>query len=110
MSPRLLVLSIALLCLPAQAIDWPWQEEGEVRYDFCRGFTVASLNQSELGELSRTNLWLAWNYIVRQGPASLSLDAPDYISGMDQFTALVGSGDMQAIETIADGDCALGRN
>ena len=110
MSLRPLVLIIALVCLPAQAIDWPWQEQGEVRYDFCRGFTVASLNQSELGELSRTNLWLAWNYIVRQGPDALSLEAPDYLAGLEQLSSLVSSGDMQGIETIADGDCALGRN
>ena len=33
----------AALSLPAQAFDWPWQEEREVRYGYCKGFVVAGL-------------------------------------------------------------------
>ena len=34
---------LASMALPLQAADWPWQENREVRYGYCKGFVVAGL-------------------------------------------------------------------
>lgn len=115
MKARLFALSIATLtCLPAQAIDWPWQEEANVPYEYCRGFTAASLKQTDLGDLSRIDLWLAWNEIIREGPdlteAGTESGTEEYQSAFDQVVTLMKNGELQTIKDIAGGDCALGRN
>lgn len=111
MKARLLALSVAtLICLPAQAIDWPWQEQGSTPYEYCQGFTVASLHQTDLGDLSRIDLWLAWNEIIRNGPALAEAGMEQYQTGFDQVTTLMENDGLQTITDIAEGDCALGRN
>jgi hypothetical protein len=111
MNARLFALSIAtLISLPAHAIDWPWQEEGDIPYEYCKGFTVASLDQTDLGDLSRIDLWLAWNEIIRNGPELADAGAEQYQSAFDQVTALMENGELQTIKDIAGGDCALGSN
>ncbi len=74
---RLIVTAMiaAALSLPAQAIEWPWQKDREVRYGYCKGFVVAGLAEGPVPELSRTNLWLAWNVINRA-----ELPAGSYLS------------------------------
>jgi hypothetical protein len=100
----------AMLSLPAQAFDWPWQEEREVRYGYCKGFVVAGLAEGPVPDLSRTNLWLAWNTINRAELPEGSIQAEDYEAGRSGFAELLASGNSDSLLDVADGECALGRN
>ena len=50
----------AVIASPVQAIEWPWQQEKEARYGYCKGFVVAGLAEFPVQDLSRTNLWLGF--------------------------------------------------
>lgn len=96
--------------LPAQAFDWPWADKGEARYSYCKGFVVAGLGSLPVEKLSRTQLWLAWNTINREGiPPATAPDA-EYQAGHQQFRQLLEGGGLDQLRQLADGDCALGRN
>jgi hypothetical protein len=100
----------AALSLPAQAFDWPWQEEREVRYGYCKGFVVAGLAEGPVLDLSRTNLWLAWNSINRAELPEGSITVEDYESGRSGFSELLAAGNRDSLLEVADGECGLGRN
>ncbi len=100
----------AMLSLPAQAIEWPWQEEREVRYGYCKGFVVAGLAEGPVPDLSRTNLWLAWNTINRAELPPGSITDEDYEAGRSGFSELLSAGSNDSLLDVADGECALGRN
>ena len=100
----------AALSLPSQAFDWPWQEEREVRYGYCKGFVVAGLAEGPVVDLSRTNLWLAWNSINRAELPEGSITVEDYESGRSGFSELLAAGNPDSLLEVADGECGLGRN
>ena len=55
------MLSLALgltTVLPAHAFEWPWTEQREIRYGYCRGFTEGALASFPVERVSRTRLWL----------------------------------------------------
>ncbi|GAB3278421.1 hypothetical protein [Parahaliea aestuarii] len=103
-----------LLCaaasLPAAAFDWPWSDQGSTRYSYCKGFVVAGLGSLPVEQLSRTQLWLAWNTINREGIPPASAPDADYQSGHQQFNQLAAAGNLDQLRQLANGDCALGRN
>ena len=105
-----LILLAAALALPAQAYDWPWQSNQETRYGFCKGFVMAGLAEEQLGENSRIDLWLTWNYINRAELPEGSISKADFQQGRDQLTTLVANGNFQGIREITDSECYLGRN
>ena len=105
-----LLLLTAALAMPAQAYEWPWQSKQDVRYGFCKGFVMAGLAQSQLGDNSRIDLWLTWNYILRANLPEGSISEEDFQQGRDQLTALVTSGNFQGIREVTDQKCYLGRN
>lgn len=109
----LLLTAVTVLganALPASAFEWPWQEQGEVRYSYCKGFVVAALGDFPVQDLSRTQLWLAWNQINREGIAPATVPDSDYQAGYQQFHQWLGGGSLDQLRQLADGDCALGRN
>lgn len=113
-NPHRLGIALLLGCaaLPASAFDWPWQEEGSgnLRYSYCKGFVVAALGANPVEQLSRTDLWLAWNTINREAiPPDTAPDA-DYQSGHQQFEQLLANNNLGQLRDVANGDCALGRN
>ncbi|TXS95250.1 hypothetical protein FV139_04945 [Parahaliea maris] len=96
--------------LPAQAFDWPWAEKSEARYSYCKGFVVAGLGSLPVEKLSRTQLWLAWNTINREGIPPATEPDGEYQAGHQQFRQLLEAGSLDQLRQLADGDCALGRN
>ena len=99
-----------VIASPVQAIEWPWQEEKETRYGYCKGFVVAGLAEFPVPDLSRTNLWLAWNDVNRKELSSEAVNVQDYESGRSEFDSLLASSNRDQLLAIADGECALGRN
>ncbi len=61
-------------------------------------------------DLSRTNLWLAWNTINRAELPPGSITDEDYEAGRSGFSELLSSGSNDSLLDVADGECALGRN
>ncbi len=109
-SLRAAAAALAVSCsLPAAAFEWPWSHHKEVKYSYCKGFVVAALG-NETSELSRTDLWLAWNDINRNGVPTNTAWNDDYTAGFQQFHSLQSQGDSEQLKGIANGDCALGRN
>jgi hypothetical protein len=107
MSKYLAAFVMSVLAASASA-QWPWEDNDEVRSDYCRGFIVAGLGELPVEALSRTHLWLGWNVLTRGGIVETS--AEEYSLGKQQFVDLSSSGDLQSLQGIADGECALGRN
>ena len=101
---------LASMSLPLQAADWPWQEDREVRYGYCKGFVVAGLAEEPVTDLSRTNLWLAFNSINRAELSEGTIADEDVEAGRVRFNELLASADTQALLNVADGECGLGRN
>ncbi|WP_116365360.1 hypothetical protein [Parahaliea mediterranea] len=103
-------LLLTAASLPAAAFDWPWHEQGGERYSYCKGFVVAGLGNLPVEQLSRTHLWLAWNTINREGISPSAAPDADYQSGHQQFNQWLAAGNLDQLQQLADGDCALGRN
>lgn len=105
-----LVVLGAALALPAQAYDWPWQSQKDVRYGYCKGFVIAGLAEDQLGMTSRVDLWLTWSHILRAQFSDDSITDTDFQEGRDRLTALVANADYQGIRDVADQECYLGRD
>ena len=101
---------MAVVALPAQAFDWPWQDAADVRYGYCKGFVVSGLAEQRVQDLSRTNLWLSWNEINRADLAEGAITLEDYQMGQAEFANLRSSGSDTALMDIANDDCGLGLN
>lgn len=98
------------ITLPAQAFDWPWAQQAEVDYSYCKGFVVAALGDVPVDRLSRTQLWLAWNTINRDAIAPATAPDAAYQNGYEQFHQWLAGGSLDQLRQVANGDCALGRN
>jgi len=104
------VLFTAAFALPAQAVDWPWQSQGDTNYGFCKGFALAGLANNQIGSSSRTDLWLTWNYIGRAEMPEGGISETDLEQGKDRFLTLIASGDFESIREVKESQCYLGRN
>ena len=104
---RAMALCGLLMPLSVQAWEWPWEEQREVRHGYCKGFVVGGLAAFPVQDLSRTQLWLAWNYLNRDAEM---IPTDDYSTGRGEFDQLLASGDTTQLLDIANGECALGRN
>lgn len=105
-----LVVLGAALALPAQAYEWPWQSQKDVRYGYCKGFVTAGLAEEQLGMISRVDLWLTLNHILRAQFSDESISDTDFQEGRDRLAALAANADYQGIRDVADQECYLGRN
>lgn len=109
---RFFIPALASLALtaPALAFDWPWKEEREVRYGYCKGFTVAGLAALPIEDLSRTDLWLSWNHINRATLPEGSITQENYAAGADAFRQMAAAGNRQQLLEIAGEECDLASN
>jgi hypothetical protein len=102
----ILVLTVA----NAAAMDLPWQDPAPTQQpQYCKGFVVSGLDSKLVSGNSRTELWLAWNYLIREGSPEQSAAAGDYPAGRIAFQNVADSTAADAILRDADGDCGLGR-
>ena len=102
------VLALVFSSSSALAIQWPWEEPTETRIEYCRGFLAKSLGAFPVAGLSRVQLWLSWNEVVRLTPAEFDTGDTEYQEGRAFFDAKLEAGNTQAIIDEADGACALG--
>ncbi len=75
----------AALSFPVQAFDWPWQNRQTVDYSFCKGFVYAGLGSVPVENLSRIQLWLAWNEVVKLTPTAFDTQDAQYLEGRSFF-------------------------
>ncbi len=104
----LLAVLLTFTSVSASAIQWPWQDPPETRLEYCRGFLATSLGAFPVDGLSRIQLWLAWNEVVKLTPTAFDTQDPQYVEGSSFFNSMLETGNTQAIIDTADGSCALG--
>jgi hypothetical protein len=113
MTRILLALTLTLTAASAGATTWPWQDPPPVEPpEYCKGFVLGGLASHELSGKSRTDLWLAWNYVIRSGALDQTVAANEYQQGRAQFQEVADAAAAKAVLQQADGDgaCGLGRS
>lgn len=111
-----MIRKIALPCIlavtaaHAVAMDLPWQAAAPLEQpQYCKGFVVGGLDSKHVSGMSRTELWLAWNYLIREGAQQPGAAAGDYPAGRAAFQNASDTAAADAIVQGASGDCGLGR-
>ncbi len=105
MKPFIAACTLTLTAFSATThAAWPWEDSGEDRPDYCRGVIVAGLAEFPIEDLSRTNLWLGWNGLTRNGIHDASTE--QYQQGKQAFADLLASGDLESLRQLAQADCA----
>ena len=105
-----LPLILALTAGNAVAMDLPWDDPVPVQQpQYCKGFVVSGLDSKLVSGMSRTELWLAWNYLIREGAAQPGEPAGDYQAGRNAFGSASDTAAADAILLDANGNCGLGR-
>jgi hypothetical protein len=117
----------------AGAVDWPWQTATPTEpLQYCKGFVAGGLDSTLISGMSRTELWLAWSYVIRaditatQGTAvatdntaidgsttnvaTTELASNEYQSGVAQFSTLANATSAETILHDKTGDCGIGRS
>lgn len=103
-------LALATVLWPASALafQWPWQEPPEPRVEYCRGFLATGLGSFPLEGLSRIQLWLAWNEVVKLSPGAVDTAAGQYVEGREFFNSMREAGNTRAIIDEVYRSCAVG--
>jgi len=73
------------------------------------GFLVGGLASNQVGGMSRTDLWLAWSYLIRSGALDHSSAVNEYKSGQEQFQNAPDAVAAESILQAAQDDCGLDR-
>lgn len=117
----------------AGAVDWPWQTATPAEpLEYCRGFVAGGLDSKLISGMSRTELWLAWSYVIKtdftaakgadvatgnvaidgstSNVASTALASNEYQSGVAQFSKLANATSAETILHDKTGDCGIGRS
>jgi hypothetical protein len=110
MIKTLLTLMLALTSLNASAVDWPWQDTTvNEPLEYCKGFVVGGLASKQVAGMSRTELWLAWSYVIRSGGLDHRAAEKEYQAGQEQFQNTPDAASAESILQKEAGDCGLGR-
>jgi hypothetical protein len=110
MMRNFLTLIFTFTAASASAIDLPWQHAAlNETPQYCEGFVTGGLASREVGGVSRTDLWLAWSYVIRSGTLNFNAVGDEYQAGWDQFQNTPGTATAQSVVQKADGECGLGR-
>ena len=110
MTRALFTLILVLAATRASATQWPWEEPVSSRSpEYCKGFVVGGLGSKEVSGTSRTDLWLAWNYVIRGGALDQTAAPNDFKAGLAQFDNAPDTTAANSIVQQADGNCGLGR-
>lgn len=112
MKKLMLVLFLAASASGANAGGWPWGTYSmEEPVDYCKGLVLGGLSSNQVAGVSRTDLWLAWSYLVRSGPLSHNeATSAEFQTGRDLFSSTVDAATQQQHMDDADGTCGLGRS
>jgi hypothetical protein len=110
MTRFLLILALTVTATSASAASWPWQSSSVERPDYCKGFILSGLTSTQAEGSSRSDLWLAWNYLVRTSAVGGGYGTDEYKAGHAQFTSMLDSADVASILDDVDGTCGLGRS
>ncbi len=102
---KYLMIALAIVALPAQAFDWPWEKKPQENYSYCKGFVHSGLASTAMTDGARIKLWMDWNSATRAQIAHGELDQAQYDAGMNSFSALLASNDTDGILEVVDGDC-----
>lgn len=106
-----LILILAATTGVANASGWPWQDSKQDDLDFCTGLVVGGLASDRMEGVSRTDLWLAWGYLIRSaGALNHDSSTADFTAGRDQFSDTVDATAQLANLDDADGSCGFGRS
>ena len=110
MTRTLVILILSLACASAGAVEWPWQDSAVGKPpEYCKGFVVGGLGSRQVEGMSRTDLWLAWSYVIRSGGLSQSTAQNEFQAGLEQFQTVADAAAAESILQQADGNCGLGR-
>lgn len=111
MTRTLLALILTLTTASAGASTWPWEEPvSEEPPEYCKGLVIGGLASKQVSGTSRTDLWLAWNYVIRSGALDQTVAASEYQQGRAQFEQVADAAAAEAVLQKSDGDCGLGRS
>lgn len=108
-----LTFLLTMAAASASAMNWPWQDPAqEEPPEYCKGFVVGGLASMQVSGMSRTDLWLAWNYVTRSGIVGTTMAIPEFKAGLDKFETVADStaANQMVADANAEGDCGLGRS
>lgn len=109
---RALVTLILLFATTAgaRAVECPWQTSAEHQPpEYCKGFVVGGLASKQVSGPARTELWLAWNYMIRSGALEQTAATEEFQSGLAQFQNVADASAAASVVEQANGSCGLGR-
>lgn len=110
MTRALLSLLLAFTAASTSAIEFPWQQSAlSETPEYCKGFVTAGLASREVTGASRTDLWLAWSYVIRSGALNDSATKDEYLSGREQFQRTQYTAAAGLVLRKAEGQCGLGK-
>ena len=102
--------TLMLISGSVSAFNWPWSDTPEDRLAYCKGFVVGGLASNQSTEVQRTDLWLAWSYLIRSGAVDHSADVAGYEAGRAQFPEGLDAASVSALIGDAEGECGLNRS
>lgn len=105
---KYLILTLLIVASPSQAFDWPWQDKQHEDYSYCKGFAHSGLASTAVTSVSRIQLWLDWNNVVRTQFEKGTLDQTRYELGKARFDTLLAANDPGAILEAAREECDFG--
>jgi hypothetical protein len=103
----------AAAAMNAVALDLPWEQQSAngKTPQYCTGFVVGGLASKQVGGDLRTDLWLAWNYVIRGGAIAHKGQVPEeFAAGRAQFQTVADNSAAENLLEQADGNCGLGRS
>ena len=110
MTRTLITLILTLATASASAVEWPWQDPAVGKPpEYCKGFVVGGLGSKQVAGISRTDLWLAWSYVIRSGGLSQRAAQNEFQAGLEQFQTVADAAAAESILQQADGNCGIGR-
>jgi hypothetical protein len=111
MTRILLALTLTLAAASAGATTWPWQEPVPTEPpEYCKGLVIGGLASKQVSGTSRTDLWLAWNYVIRSGALDQAVAGSEFQQGRAQFDQVADAAAGAAVLQKSDGNCGLGRS
>jgi hypothetical protein len=110
MTRALIILILSLTAANASAVEWPWQGPADGKPpEYCKGLVVGGLGSKQVEGMSRTDLWLAWSYVIRSGGLHQRAATSEFQAGFEQFQTVADAAAADSILQQADGNCGLGR-
>ncbi len=106
----LLAASLLVGSVHAAAFNWPWSDTPPEELAYCKGFVIGGLSSDKPADVYRTELWLAWNYLVRAGAVDHSDDVAGFKNGRGRIDESMDAAAVRTVLDDADGECGLGRS